>query len=88
MQSCSTDIHLYTTFWDGLPTTQKRRHRRLTTLHVRQAFTIEQITEELAGSKSQFLIAEIDGEPAGLAKLIFDTTKPKVIGEWPVEFRD
>jgi ribosomal protein S18 acetylase RimI-like enzyme len=52
---------------------------------MRQAFSVEQITEELSDPKSIFLIAEIADEAAGYAKLIFDTTEPEIIAEWPVE---
>jgi ribosomal protein S18 acetylase RimI-like enzyme len=78
-----TDL-AYTTFWDAFAHHPKNAPDDLAH-YMRQAFTIEQITEELADPKSQFLIAEIDGEPAGYAKLIFDTTEPEVIAEWPVE---
>jgi ribosomal protein S18 acetylase RimI-like enzyme len=52
---------------------------------MRQAFTLEQISAELVDPKSTFLIAEVDREPAGYAKLIYESTEPEIIGEWPVE---
>ena len=78
-----TDL-AYTTFWDAFAHHPKNAPDDLAH-YMRQAFTIEQITEELADPKSLFLIAEIDGEPAGYAKLIFDSSEPEVIAEWPVE---
>jgi ribosomal protein S18 acetylase RimI-like enzyme len=78
-----TDL-AYTTFWDAFAHHPKNAPDDLAH-YMRQAFTVEQITEELADPKSLFLIAEIDGDPAGYAKLIFDTTEPEVIAEWPVE---
>jgi len=78
-----TDL-AYTTFWDAFAHHPKNAPDDLAH-YMRQAFTIEQITEELVDPKSLFLIAEIDGEPAGYAKLIFDSSEPEVIAEWPVE---
>jgi len=78
-----TDL-AYTTFWDAFAHHPKNAPDDLA-YYMRQAFRVEQITEELADPKSLFLIAEIDGEAAGYAKLIFDTTEPDIIAEWPVE---
>ena len=78
-----TDL-AYTTFWDAFAHHPKNAPDDLA-YYMRQAFSIEQITEELSDPKSLFLIAEIDGEAAGYAKLIFDTTEPDIIAEWPVE---
>ena len=69
-----TDL-AYTTFWDAFAHHPKNAPDDLA-YYMRQAFRVEQITEELADPKSLFLIAEIDGEAAGYAKLIFDTTEP------------
>jgi len=52
---------------------------------MRQAFNIEQITAELEHAESVFLIAEIDGKPAGYAKLVADTIEPGVTAERPIE---
>ena len=70
-----TDL-AYTTFWDAFAHHPKNAPDDLAH-YMRQAFSIEQITEELADPKSLFLIAEIDGEPAGYAKLIFDTHRTR-----------
>jgi ribosomal protein S18 acetylase RimI-like enzyme len=88
-QATITDAKLltdlaYTTFWDAFAHHPKNAPDDLAH-YMRQAFSQEQIGEELVDPKSVFLIAEIDGEPAGYAKLIFDTTEPEIIGEWPVE---
>jgi diamine N-acetyltransferase len=74
----------YTTFWDAFAHHPKNAPDDLAH-YMRQAFDIEQITEELADPKSIFLIAEIDGEPAGYAKLIFESSEPEIVAEWPVE---
>ena len=78
-----TDL-AYTTFWDAFAHHPKNAPDDLAH-YMRQAFNLEQTTGELADPKSIFLIAEIDGEPAGYAKLIFDTTEPEIVAEWPVE---
>lgn len=49
------------------------------------AFSEEQITRELADHRNIFLIAEIDEEPAGYAKLIKDSTEDGIEGERPIE---
>ncbi|MGH9948456.1 MAG: GNAT family N-acetyltransferase, partial [Pyrinomonadaceae bacterium] len=46
---------------------------------------LEQITEELKDQKSIFLIAEIDGETAGYAKIIIDNIEPGITAARPVE---
>jgi diamine N-acetyltransferase len=53
--------------------------------YMQKAFSCEQIAEELNDPKSIFLIAEIDGEPAGYAKLVIDSTEPDITAEWPIE---
>lgn len=78
-----TDL-AYTTFWDAFANHPKNEPDDLAH-YMRQAFSIEQITDELADSKSLFLVAEMDGEPAGYAKLIYESTEPDIIAEWPVE---
>ena len=78
-----TDL-AYTTFWDAFAHHPKNAPDDLAH-YMRQAFSVEQITEELADHNSVFLIAEIDGEPAGYAKLIYENTEPDIIAEWPVE---
>lgn len=78
-----TDL-AYTTFWDAFAHHPKNAPDDLAH-YMRQAFRVEQIAEELSDPKSIFFIAEIDGEAAGYAKLIFDTTEPDIVAEWPVE---
>ncbi|MBL8183237.1 MAG: GNAT family N-acetyltransferase, partial [Blastocatellia bacterium] len=52
---------------------------------MRQAFSEEQILSELQDENSIFLIAELDGEAAGYAKLILDNIEPGITAERPVE---
>jgi ribosomal protein S18 acetylase RimI-like enzyme len=78
-----TDL-AYKTFWDAFAHHPKNAPDDLNH-YMRQAFSIEQLTEELADPKNSFLIAEIDGELAGYSKLVFDNVEPGVTAEKPVE---
>ncbi|MFM9904587.1 MAG: N-acetyltransferase family protein [Pyrinomonadaceae bacterium] len=78
-----TDLS-YTTFWDAFANHPKNGPDDLAH-YMRQAFNIDQITAELADPKSIFLVAEIDGEFAGYAKLVIDYIEPGVTAERPVE---
>lgn len=50
-----------------------------------EAFNVGQIERELRDEKAIFLVAEIEGEPAGYAKLVLDTIEPGVSAERPIE---
>lgn len=78
-----TDL-AYTTFWDAFAAHPKNAPDDLVH-YMRQAFNIEQITKELADPKSIFLLAEIESEFAGYAKIILDNIEPGITAERPVE---
>ena len=78
-----TDLS-YTTFWDAFAHHPKNAPDDLNH-YMRQAFNIEQITAELAEPASIFLIAELDGKPAGYAKLIVDSTEHGITATRPIE---
>ncbi len=78
-----TDLS-YTTFWDAFAHHPKNAPDDLAH-YMRQAFSLEQITEELSYNKNIFLVAEIDGKPAGYAKLIVDNIEPGITAARPVE---
>ena len=78
-----TDLS-YTTFWDAFAAHPKNAPDDLAH-YMRQAFNLEQITKELANSKNLFLLAEIEGELAGYAKLIFDNIESGIAADKPVE---
>lgn len=78
-----TDL-AYTTFWDAFAHHPKNAPDDLNH-YMRQAFSLEQITSELADEKSTFLVAEIEGELAGYAKLIVDSIESGIAAECPVE---
>ncbi|MEQ1765294.1 MAG: GNAT family N-acetyltransferase, partial [Pyrinomonadaceae bacterium] len=78
-----TDL-AYTTFWDAFAHHPKNAPDDLNH-YMRQAFSLEQTTKELGYENSVFLIAELDGEPAGYAKLITSTTEEGITAERPIE---
>ena len=78
-----TDL-AYTTFWDAFAHHPKNAPDDLNH-YMRQAFNVEQITAELADKKSIFLIAEMNGEAAGYAKIILDNTEDGITAERPIE---
>src|SRR5688500_12565644 len=78
-----TDL-AYTTFWDAFAHHPKNAPDDLAH-YMRQAFSIEQITAELALPESIFLIAFIDDRAAGYAKLIVGSIEEGVTAERPIE---
>lgn len=78
-----TDL-AYTTFWDAFAHHPKNAPDDLNH-YMRQAFSLEQITAELADDKSIFLIAELDGEAAGYSKIVIDNIEPGITAERPIE---
>ena len=74
----------FTTFYDAFAEHPKNAPHDLAD-YMAKAFSLEQITAELADPNSIFLIAEIGGETAGYAKLILQSTEPDIVGEEPVE---
>src|SRR5687767_15386715 len=78
-----TDL-AYTTFWDAFAHHPKNAPDDLNH-YMRQAFSLEQTTTELQDGKSIFLIAEIDGEAAGYAKIIIDNIEEGITAERPIE---
>lgn len=78
-----TDLS-YTTFWDAFAHHPKNAPDDLAH-YMRQAFSESQIAAELADPKSIFLIAELEGKPAGYAKMIVGSIEPGITAEKPVE---
>jgi GNAT superfamily N-acetyltransferase len=78
-----TDL-AFTTFWDAFAHHPKNAPDDLAH-YMRQAFSVEQITAELADERSVFLVAEIDGVLAGYAKITFGACEPGITAERPVE---
>jgi GNAT superfamily N-acetyltransferase len=78
-----TDLS-YTTFWDAFAHHPKNAPDDLAH-YMRQAFSIEQITAELADPRSIFLLGEIERKAVGYAKLVVDNIEPGITAERPVE---
>ncbi|MBV6496406.1 MAG: GNAT family N-acetyltransferase [Acidobacteria bacterium ACB1] len=78
-----TDL-AYTTFWDAFAHHPKNAPDDLAH-YMRQAFNVEQITEELSDERNIFLIASVDEKPAGYAKLIVGRTETGITATRPIE---
>ncbi|QYO66393.1 GNAT family N-acetyltransferase [Leptolyngbya sp. 7M] len=74
----------YTTFWDAFHEHPKNAPDDLAA-YMAKAFSREQIESELADENNIFLLAEIDDEPAGYARLIFGATEEGITAERPIE---
>lgn len=70
-----TDL-AYTTFWDAFAHHPENAPDDLNH-YIRQAFNQDQIMAEFSNERSIFLIAELEGKPAGYAKLITRSTFSK-----------
>lgn len=78
-----TDL-AYKTFWDAFHAHPKNAPEDLAD-YMRKAFNLETIRGELAEENSIFLIAEIENEPVGYAKIMLGSREPEITGENPVE---
>lgn len=78
-----TDL-AFTTFWDAFAHHPKNAPDDLNH-YMRQAFNVEQTTKELGDEDSLFLIAEIEGEPAGYAKIITGNSEVGITATRPIE---
>lgn len=74
----------YATFWDAFHDHPKNAPDDLAA-YMETAFSPEQLERELADENSIFLIAEIDGELAGYARLIAGSTEHGITAERPIE---
>ena len=78
-----TDL-AYTTFWDAFHDHPKNAPDDLAA-YMAEAFSREQTERELADARNIFLIAEIQGEAAGYAKLTVGATEEGISAERPIE---
>jgi GNAT superfamily N-acetyltransferase len=74
------------TFYDAFV-----NHPRMPTadleLYVNEAFTVSRITSELNEPQAAFLLAEIDGQAVGYAKLMTAGRIPGIVGANPVQLK-
>lgn len=74
----------YTTFWDAFHDHPKNAPHDLAD-YMQKAFSSEQVTAELSDANNIFLIAEIESQTAGYAKLIKGSTEQGITAENPIE---
>lgn len=74
----------YKTFWDAFHDHPKNAPEDLAD-YMQKAFNLETIKDELADENSVFLIAEIENEPAGYAKIMIGSREDGIEAEKPVE---
>jgi GNAT superfamily N-acetyltransferase len=74
----------YKTFWDAFHDHPKNAPEDLAD-YMAKAFNLEQIRREISDENSIFLIAEIENEPAGYARLIIDSIEPEITATKPIE---
>lgn len=74
----------FTTFWDAFHEHPKNAPDDLAD-YMSKAFGVDQTLAELENARNIFLIAEIEGEMAGYAKLSVGTTEDGVTAERPIE---
>jgi ribosomal protein S18 acetylase RimI-like enzyme len=74
----------YKTFWDAFHDHPKNAPDDLAA-YMAKAFSREQIEKELAEMRNIFLIAEINDEPAGYAKLTLGVKEDGIEAERPIE---
>jgi ribosomal protein S18 acetylase RimI-like enzyme len=74
----------YTTFWDAFHDHPKNAPHDLAD-YMQKAFSSAQVTAELSDPANVFLIAEIEGQTAGYAKLIRSSTEDGISATRPIE---
>jgi GNAT superfamily N-acetyltransferase len=74
----------YKTFWDAFHDHPANRPEDMAA-YMAAAFSEEQIARELADERNIYFIAELDGEPAGYAKLIVGATEQGINADRPIE---
>lgn len=72
------------TFWDAFHDNSENAPDDLAA-YMNSAFNVGQIGRELADENAVFLIAEIENEAVGYAKLLLDSRESEIIAEKPME---
>ncbi|MGI8639251.1 MAG: GNAT family N-acetyltransferase [Pyrinomonadaceae bacterium] len=72
------------TFWDAFHDNPKNAPDDLAD-YMNAAFNLEQIRIELSDENAIFLVAEIENEAVGYAKLLFESIEPEITAEKPME---
>lgn len=74
----------YQTFWDAFHEHPENAPEDMAA-YMEKAFNVETIHTELAAENSVFLIAEIENEPAGYAKITLGAIEDGIVAEKPIE---
>ncbi|MGI8542688.1 MAG: GNAT family N-acetyltransferase [Aridibacter sp.] len=74
----------YTTFYDAFQDYPQNAPEDMAA-YMEEAFSLETISAELNEQDSIFLIAEIEGEAVGYAKVMFGSVEEEINAEKPVE---
>ncbi|MBA3631904.1 MAG: GNAT family N-acetyltransferase [Acidobacteria bacterium] len=72
------------TFWDAFHDNPKNAPEDLAD-YMRSAFCLKQIRSELSDENAIFLVAEIENEAVGYAKLLLESREPEITAEKPIE---
>lgn len=70
------------TFYDAFAAVNKPANMAA---YLREAFTVPQLTAELNDPRASFLLAEVEGAPAGYAKLCVGAAPACITGAKPIE---
>lgn len=70
------------TFYDAFAETNTPENMQT---YMLEAFTVSQLTAELSDPRARFLLAEVDGTPAGYAKLYTGAAPACITGANPIE---
>lgn len=74
----------FKTFWDAFHEHPKNAPEDMAD-YMSKAFSLEQIKREIADTKNIFLIAEIERQAVGYAKLILESAEEPIEAEKPIE---
>jgi len=74
----------YKTFWDAFHDHPKNAPEDLAD-YMQEAFNLEKIRTELSEENTIFLVAEIENDPAGYAKIKIDSTEDGINAAKPIE---
>ena len=74
----------FKSFYDAFAHDERNKPEDMN-VYMKEAFSVETITNDLADSTVVYFIAEIDSQAVGYAKLKTDSTEPCVTGENPIE---
>ncbi|MBC7798060.1 MAG: GNAT family N-acetyltransferase [Pyrinomonadaceae bacterium] len=72
------------TFWDAFHEHPKNAPEDMK-IYMDEAFSVQKVSEELSDANAIFLLAEVENEIAGYAKVITNSREPEIVAENPIE---